>query len=185
MKTLTLPKPLNPSRRKPRQRITRAEIMASAVNTEAVQPVKDVDQDEHGGTPKKIAKITQIKFWLKKKYSPIDKCIPLALGSHKEILKDRDGLWSYHRTVAAIRQLTRRKKYLKALTTEGAVRYRLDGSVDEPVSEDLRRHARRLRDQRTKKKRLDVSRGVNESSDRDSSNQWTENQNRLRKSTND
>lgn len=145
--TLTLSKPLNASRRKPGQRVTRAAIASPGLNTDASD---DIQPDEQG-TPKKIATSGQIKYWLRKKYPAMAEGKPLALGSHKQILKERDPLWSYHKTQAAIGQYSHSRKYLRALAEPGSRRFHLDGSDAGLVSDDHRDHAQELLKRPTKK----------------------------------
>ena len=137
--TLTLSKPLNPSRRKSRQCITHTEILASMSSKDAAQP----SEADRALSPWSVAN------QLKKKYPVLKSGKPLYIGAGREILSNRE--WPSKQTRAAIYRLTHRKKYLEALAAEGSVRYRLDGSVDEPVSEHHRQHARRLLDELTKK----------------------------------
>lgn len=163
MKTLTLSKPMRSDRRRPSQRVTRAKIIVSAVNTEAVQPVKAVDHAETGGTPEKTATVSQIHSSLRRKYPVMKDCKPLAIGTGKQIMKDRDPLWGYHRTSAAIHRLTQSKKYIKAIAADGSRRYHLDGSDAGAVSDEHRQYARGLLESR-KQNAPTVSQGASDES---------------------
>lgn len=147
MKILTLSRPLNPSKCKTRQRITRAEIMASTVNTEALQPVNESSE------PDKLETVSRILRAIKEKFPILAEHKPLAIGVRKRIIKGHPR----KQACQAVHSITRSRRYLEAMVAEGAVRYRLNGEVAYPVMDHHREHAQRLLDERTNKNAPDNS----------------------------
>lgn len=79
---------------------------------------------------------------LRERYPVFRECRPLALGSGREILAAAPDLGVSKLALRRWLNLwVNRTPYLRALATDGAVRYALDGSPGDPVSLDHQEHA--------------------------------------------
>lgn len=79
---------------------------------------------------------------LRQRYPVFRECRPLALGSGRELLAAAPDLGVSKLALRRwIRLWVTRTGYLKALATDGAVRYALDGTPGDPVSQDHQEHA--------------------------------------------
>lgn len=79
---------------------------------------------------------------LRERYPVFQECRPLALGSGRELMAAAPDLGvSKVGMKRWIRMWVTRTGYLKALATDGAVRYAMDGTPGDPVSPDHREHA--------------------------------------------
>lgn len=79
---------------------------------------------------------------LRERYPAFRECRPLALGSGRELMVAAPDLGvSKVNMKRWLRLWTGSTPYLKALATDGAVRYALDGTPGDPVSQDHQEHA--------------------------------------------
>ena len=79
---------------------------------------------------------------LRQRYPVFQECRPLALGSGRELIAAAPDLGVSKVTLKRwLHVWTTSTSYLKALATDGAVRYALDGTPGDPVRPDHQEHA--------------------------------------------
>ena len=86
-------------------------------------------------------KITAAVQWLVNTYPAFAQSVPLALGSHKQTIRDKPKGISSTTLKLARKRWCECSQYLHQLTLPGAIRYNLDGTVAGAVSDEHRQKA--------------------------------------------
>lgn len=153
MKTLSLSKPLSPDRklgrRKARTRLAaRCYSGDNSANGEDVAPA-DPSKSVMEASINKVdtLSIGQTMQAMQAKYPVIRNRSPLAIGIHKQVIKDRDEGWINRHIRTAMRNLTRKEGYISNIAAEDSRRFNLDGSDAGKVSDDHRTHAQKCLDE--------------------------------------
>lgn len=138
MKTLKLSSPMRSDRKLGKRKSRKVDLSPVTEPHTVGADSQRAANPEHGGTPKKTATVAQIKKALRENYPVLAEGKPLAGGCKKEILKDRPESWARIATEEALRDLTCRLKYLRAVAEPNARLYHLDGSDAGEVPENHR-----------------------------------------------